>query len=323
MNAIRTLFAAAFAAWALSTAAARAEEGRRPGSVEELNYWLDVAVRHHGMTVGQTAAALGMSPEEIRAAVLNLPPGDEAPAAGLKLLPYPGGRHPRIGFLDGAIDPQRETKFSLFTPWAGGGYVVVDLPEAIWFEPAGEPQLLYLAHTHIPTFWSAAGVRLPPLEWDRSRAGAVSLRRDFPNGAAYSATATTAGDVVDMSLSIHNAGDEPLVGLRAQICVMLAGAKGFEEQTDEHRVFHGDYAAAGDATGRRWVIVGFAPLHRAWANAPCPCLHADPRFADCPPGGASTATGRLWFYEGTDVVGEIERRDAEWAEGRRVGDDAS
>ena len=24
-------------------------------------------------------------------------------------MPYPGGRHPRIGFLEGAVDPQRET----------------------------------------------------------------------------------------------------------------------------------------------------------------------------------------------------------------------
>ena len=33
------------------------------------------------------------------------------------MLPYPGGRHPRLGFLDGAIRPQRETKVSVFAPW--------------------------------------------------------------------------------------------------------------------------------------------------------------------------------------------------------------
>jgi hypothetical protein len=50
----------------------------------------------------------------------------------LFVLPYPGGRHPRIGFLDGAVNPQRETKISVSTPWDEQSYVVVDLPEAIW-----------------------------------------------------------------------------------------------------------------------------------------------------------------------------------------------
>src|SRR6185369_14173722 len=84
-----------------------------------------------------------------------------APKAGepLLVLPYPGGRHPRIGFRDGAIRPQRETKVSVFAPWSDGGYVVADVPEAVWFEPMAqlEPaaqrrELLYLAHTHVPTF---------------------------------------------------------------------------------------------------------------------------------------------------------------------------
>src|SRR6185436_9225652 len=85
----------------------------------------------------------------------------------LLVLPYPGGRHPRIGFLDGANDPQRETKFSVFLPWAPASYVVQDLPEAI-FSNLG---LTYLAHTHIPTVWSQKGVTLPPLEWKRNADG--------------------------------------------------------------------------------------------------------------------------------------------------------
>ena len=60
------------------------------------------------------------------------------------------GRHPRIGFLDGAIRPQRETKISVFTPWDPHSYVVVDVPEAIWSNLG----LTYLAHTHIDTVWT-------------------------------------------------------------------------------------------------------------------------------------------------------------------------
>ena len=72
------------------------------------------------------------------------------PLSVLKVLPYPGGRHPRIGFLDGAIRPQRETKFSVFLPWDLSQYVVVDLPEAIWMKRGKDRELLYLAHTARP-----------------------------------------------------------------------------------------------------------------------------------------------------------------------------
>ena len=47
-----------------------------------------------------------------------------------RLLPYPGGRPVRIGFREGAINPLRGTKASVFLP--GGGYAVIDLPEAIF-----------------------------------------------------------------------------------------------------------------------------------------------------------------------------------------------
>src|SRR5438034_10143039 len=93
--------------------------------------------------------------------------------APLLVLPYPGGRHPRIGFLEGAIDPQRETKFSIFTPWDPASYVVVDLPEAIWSNLG----LLYLAHTHVPTVWTRQGVALDPLEWSIREDGLLESQR--------------------------------------------------------------------------------------------------------------------------------------------------
>src|SRR5262249_23867515 len=85
----------------------------------------------------------------------------------LLVLPYPGGRHPRIGFLEGAIRPQRETKVSVFTPWDDTSYVVADVPEAIWSNLG----LTYLAHTHVPTVWTKQGVELEPLEWNRRGSG--------------------------------------------------------------------------------------------------------------------------------------------------------
>ena len=62
------------------------------------------------------------------------------------------------------------------------------------------------------------------------------------------------------------------------MCVMLAGLTGFEERTNDNKVFATPFAACKDATGKRWVITGWE-LRRAWGNPPCPCLHADPR---CP-----------------------------------------
>ncbi|MCP4261346.1 MAG: hypothetical protein GY774_28175 [Planctomycetes bacterium] len=109
---------------------------RRPGSDEELRYWLENMVCYHRFSNDEIHAATGLTNEEIAVELKkfnirphNRPKRDEK--VPLFVLPYPGGRHPRIGFLEGAIEPQRETKFSVFTPWDKNSYVVVDLPEAI------------------------------------------------------------------------------------------------------------------------------------------------------------------------------------------------
>src|SRR5439155_21067947 len=103
--------------------------------------------------------------------------------APLLVLPYPGGRHPRLGFLDGAVRPQRETKVSVFTPWDEDSYVVADVPEAIWCQYG----LLYLAHTHVPTVWTKQKIDLEPLEWQRKAGGALEVTRKLPNGVSFGA----------------------------------------------------------------------------------------------------------------------------------------
>ena len=71
----------------------------------------------------------GLSLEELRsarAAIRHLDATTAAEATGdapAAVLPYPGGRHPRTGFRDGAMRPQRDTKISVFPPWKDGGYV--------------------------------------------------------------------------------------------------------------------------------------------------------------------------------------------------------
>src|SRR5205823_1359021 len=115
----------------------------------DLRYWLENMALYHKFGHAEMGAALGLTADEISAALRRLgidPTQTPPPSPELLVLPYPGGRHPRIGFLDGAIRPQRETKVSVFAPWKNGGYAVIDVPEAIWFEVGGKGELLYLAH---------------------------------------------------------------------------------------------------------------------------------------------------------------------------------
>ena len=91
---------------------------------------------------------------------------------------------------------------------------------------------------------------------------------------------------------------------------MLKGAAGFEEQTRDNKVFSKPYAACRSKDGKHWVITAWEPCHRTWSNAPCPCLHSDPKFPDCPPGETRRLRGWLSFFEGTDLDAELARIDA-------------
>ena len=139
---------------------------------------------HHRYTPAEAGAALGLTADEVERRREATRHQDRASRTSPRprVLPYPGGRHPRIGFLDGAIRPRRETKVSLFAPWADGGYAVADVPEAVWHDtPSGRRKLLFLAHTHVPTLWDERGQALPPLEWATTPDGSFEVSRPLPN----------------------------------------------------------------------------------------------------------------------------------------------
>ena len=286
---------------------------RRPMGAEELRYWLDNALVRHRFGPVETGTALGMTADEVSVAATRLGiDARKAPErknnAPLTVLPYPGGRHPRVGFRDGAIRPQRETKASVFAPWANGGYVVADVPEAVWFEPApGKPELLYLAHTHVPTTWDRQKIALEPMEWTRHDDGSLSLARSLPNKVTIAAKIVPGQDGVRMEFRVTNGSAQKLTGLRVQMCVMLAGLKDFDQLTNDNKVLASPFAACSDPTGKKWVITGWEKCGRAWGNPPCPCLHADPVVDDCPPGESRAVRGWVSFYEGTDIRGELKR----------------
>lgn len=295
------------------------DDFRKPQSDDELRYWLTNMIVDHGFTNVEASAATGLSTDEILIAVQRLsirkPTSQTAPnsRAALKIRPYPGGRHPRIGFLDGAIRPQRETKFSAFLPWDPSKYVVVDIPEAMWVQQGSERQLLYLAHTDVPTMWSRQNISLPPLEWTRDQSGSLHIERKLPNNVTFGAATTPTQNAVHMELWIKNGTNDTLRGLVVQNCVMLKGASEFNAATNDNKVFRSPFVACRNEKENRWIITAWERCVHPWGNPPCPCMHSDPQFADCGPGETQRLHGWLSFYEGTDIEAELKRiGDSDW-----------
>ena len=276
---------------------------------QELQSWLQNMAWHRynhqemAMVTGLDEQQVALKLKEFR---ISVPTKAAKPADRLLMLPYPGGRHPRIGFLDGAVDPWRETKISVFCPWDDHSYVVADIPEAIWSNLG----LTWLAHTHVPTIWDKQGLVLPVSEWSRTNDQTLQNTWRLPNGIEFGTTARADRDHVRMTMWLKNGTDKPLSDLRVQNCVMLKGAAGFADQTNENKRFEGRYSIAATADKTRWIITGWSPIDRAWGNAPCPCLHADPKFPDCAPGETKTLHGWLSFYEGSDIDSELQRINA-------------
>ena len=102
-----------------SPASEMLSNSRWPRSDSDFRVWLQNMVSYHRFTPEEVHEATGVEVARIMGAlkVYRIQPGVRPPQlddAPLVVLPYPGGRHPRIGFLDGAIHPQRETKLSVF-----------------------------------------------------------------------------------------------------------------------------------------------------------------------------------------------------------------
>ena len=271
--------------------------------------WLDNMIIDHRFNEFEIRNATGLPLEEARREINTR--ATTPPEPGLRLRPYPGGRHPRRGFLDGALNPQRETKVSVFPPWEDGGYVVVDVPEAI-FSNLG---LTYLAHTHIPTIWE--DVNLEKLEWtvdDRNSMDSLTMARELPNGIRFTSQVSSVHDGATMSISLYNGTDQELSGLRVQVCAMLKGAVGFQNQEKLQTLHRPPFIAIKAVDKPRWIITGWSPNHRCWTNPPVPCVHSDPVFPDCSKGETVRVSGGVWFYEGENVQSELARLNTQFFE---------
>lgn len=278
---------------------------------QNLDFWLETMIVYHGYSVDEAARVCGLPATEVEKRIAELglsgkPVSPRAEDGTIRALPYPGGRHPRIGFLEGAIDPQRGTKVSIFPPWENAGYVVLDLPEAI-FSNLG---LTFLAHTHIPTIWDEEHTVIENVDWTRDENGTLRMARTLPNSIRFGAVVDPETDHVALELWLENGTEQTLTDLRTQICLMLKGAPGFNDQTKERTLLKSPVAAVKHEVHDRWILVAFERCGRVWDNPRVPCIHSDPVLPDVPAGNRVSVKGRVWFYEGKDVEQELVRAKA-------------
>lgn len=266
-------------------------------------FWLNV-MKAHNYTDEEMAAVFGWplktfqarAPQWAESTTTAWPPATKQPR--IVVLPYPGGRHPRIGFLDGAVSPLRGTKLSIFSPWdlekedeSDTNYVVLDLPEAI-FSNLG---LIFLAHTHVQTVWDQQHQPIDNNDWTLLPNGDLENEWTLPNKVRFGARVMPKERAVDLELWLENGADQPLTGLRTQICAMLKGMKWFDYQSNQNKRYVGSVAATDMLDGSRDILIAFDRCGRVWGNEKCPCMHSDPVLPDAAPGERVSVKGRLWF----------------------------
>jgi len=287
---------------------------RTPTGEEDLKSWLQNMVWHHRFTVAEVRAATGLSADEVTSALqqfdINEKTRPQQPDnAPLLTLPYPGGRHPRTGYRDGALRPQRDTKISVFAPWDDRTYFVLDVPEAIRRNDEQQHGLLYLAHSHIDTMWTKQNKPLVPIEWERQENGVLVMERRLPNDVVFGTRIVPTQTALHMEMWLDNASQEELSNLRVQNCIMLKGAPDFSNGDRDIVVRSAPYIARRSIENNRWIITAWTPCQSVWFNPPCPCMHSDGQFPDCAPGESQHLTGWLSFYEGDDIEKELQRID--------------
>ncbi|MBZ0255004.1 hypothetical protein K8I31_03020 [bacterium] len=260
----------------------------------DARYWLENMLHYHNYSLDEAAYVFDWDVERLQKEMRQFGVTQQKPAiqrTPIVVLPYPGGRHPRIGFLDGAVNPMRGSKASAFLPGDPDSYVVIDLPEAIWCN--GE--LLFLAHTHIPTMWDRQMIKIPNSDWTRHSDGSLENTWTLPNGVRFGATIRTS-DRVNMELWLTNGSHKTLTGLLVQVCVLLKEAHGFNALTNDNKTYAGATANV-TSNDSRAISTAWEKCDRAWGNEDVPCLHSDPKFPDCPPGETVRVKGELWFHD--------------------------
>ncbi|MEM7202687.1 MAG: hypothetical protein AAF628_20635 [Planctomycetota bacterium] len=293
---------------------------RPPASPEELRFWLENMIVKHGYDPAEAGAATGLSPAAVGEAVtrLGIEVAEEtaAPAidAPLRVLPWPGGR-----WLSEAKPRRRrrESKVSVFAPWAERRYAVLDVPGALWSNFGSLDMAQREPGVRPAAMARRAGARL---EWQRGAAGQLQLTRDLGSGIEYTVAVVSVGRSVRMRLTLRNGWGLALRNLRADLPVFLAPlGDAFADSAMLGSVESGPYSARGTTDGKRWVITAWVPHDASVFEAAHPSMASNPTLGVCPPGESRSAYGWFSFYEGGDVAEELRRIDATgWRDDRWV-----
>jgi peptidoglycan/xylan/chitin deacetylase (PgdA/CDA1 family) len=261
-----------------------------------LPYWLKSMVTDHNYSREEAAAVAGLTPAEIERKIQEWKVPGVSTSPAVRISPYPGGRHPRIEFQEGAVNPLRGSKASVFLPWNPAAYVVVDVPEVLFVDL----DRIFLAHTYIPTVWNRKNIVIENVDWQPIEDGLQSEWR-LPNGIRFGASIRLVQQQVALELWLSNGTEAPLRKLRGQVCVMLKGAPEFNALTDENKILRSPATAVRSASGNWWILTEWEKPWRVWTNRRCPCMHSDPTLPDCAPGQTVRVRGRLWFHEGENI----------------------
>jgi len=273
---------------------------------ENIEYWMENMVIYHKFSKDEIQQVTGFNSIEIESIK------DKLDLTGLKdkfeesiiVKPYPGGRHPRIGFKDGMRSPMRGTKASAFLPWNKNDFIIIDLPEAI----SSQYGLTFLGHKHIPTIFDYQLIPIANQDWQIIEDGGLKNKWVLPNNMSISTEIHPGCESIDLKLSLYNGTQDTVFSdLRTQVCIMFKNASEFNSQTNDNKIFECPVTAVHSADSSKWIITAWEHCHNAWGNEDCPCMHADPVFPDCPPGEVVQLSGKIWFYDGNDIHAEINK----------------
>jgi hypothetical protein len=267
-------------------------------------YWMDIMIKHR-FTAAEIQKVTGYSSTKLDSIIENASGDFSTEGVNQKIVikPYPGGRHPRIGFEDGMRSPMRGTKASAFLPWNDEDYIVIDLPEAV----STQYGLTFLGHKHIPTVFDYQRIPIENHDWGPLEDGGLQNEWHLPNHMEIRSEIHPGSHTIDFKLFLHNnTSDTIFTDLKTQVCIMFKNASEFNLLTNDNKIFDCPLTAVHSIDTAKWIITGWDYCINSWGNEDCPCMHADPTFPDCKPGETVQISGKIWFYEGKDIYAKME-----------------
>jgi hypothetical protein len=266
---------------------------------------MDNIYNYHHFTNGEMQSVTGYNTSTIDSLLVDLNDMVLRKRSEQKIIikPYPGGRHPRIGFQDGMRSPMRGTKASAFLPWNEKDFIIIDLPEAV----STQFGLTFLGHKHIPTVFDYQRIPIKNHDWEILNNGGLKNVWLLPNNMEIRSEIHPGSEYIDLKLFLHNGtSDTILTDLKTQVCIMFTNAPEFNVQSNENKIFDCPITAVHSTDSSRWIITGWDNCINAWGNEDCPCMHADPIFPECNPGETVQLSGKIWFYKGSNINSKIK-----------------